>query len=155
MAQVGARGAAILAVNRLAGDAHHDHVRFHIFHDNGVRADPCIFAHSDCSQYFCARADHHAVLQGGVALAGPGAHPAQRDSVIKGDICADLGGFADHHAHAMIDEQARPDGRAGVDFDACQTARHLGQHAGRGLQPGLPQAVVEAVQPDRVQPGIG
>ena len=34
-----------------------------------------------------------------------GARHAQRNLVVQVAIVADLGGFADHHAHAMIDHQ--------------------------------------------------
>ena len=37
---------------------------------------------------------------------------AERDALIDRHVVADLGGLADHHAHAVIDEEAPADLRA-------------------------------------------
>ena len=44
-------------------------------------------------------------------------------------IVADLGSFADDDAHAVVDDKAAADLRAGVDLDACTVAAHLRYHA--------------------------
>ena len=89
-----------------------------------------------------------------MALALVQAGAAQRDAVIQGHILADLGRLADHHAHAVVDEQARADRRAGMDFDAGQAAHHLREPARQQFQPVHPQPVCDAVAPDGVQAGI-
>ena len=53
-----------------------------------------------------------------LALAPAGA--AERHAVIEGAVVADLGGLADHHAGAVVDEEAQPDGGPGVDVDLAQ-----------------------------------
>ena len=39
--------------------------------------------------------------------------PPKRNALIDGHVVADLGGLADDHAHAVIDEEAPADFRAG------------------------------------------
>jgi len=81
------------------------------------------------------RADNGAIGDSGMALAvdlGCGIHrrrhAAQRHSVIEGDVIADLCGLANHHAHAVIDEQPAPDGGAGMYLDPGQGAPELGHN---------------------------
>ncbi len=50
---------------------------------------------------------------------------AQRYSLINGYVVADFGGLADHHSHAVIDEEATADLRPGMDLDARDPARDL------------------------------
>ena len=77
---------------------------------------------------------------------------AERDPVVDHHVVADLGGFADHHAHAVVDEEPAPDGRAGMDLDAGEEARELRQHPGGPAQRRLrPQPVGQPVGPDGVQ----
>ena len=47
---------------------------------------------------------------------------AERDALVKQHVVADLRGLADHHARAVIDEEAAADGRAGMDLDAREEA---------------------------------
>ena len=60
-----------------------------------------------------------------MALAFLFAGSAQRDSLVEGDVVADDGGFADYGAHAMVDEEAAADFRAGMNFDSGEQARDL------------------------------
>ena len=50
---------------------------------------------------------------------------AQGDSLVKQHVVPNDGGLADDHAHAVIDEEAPPDGGAGVDLNAGQRARNV------------------------------
>ena len=45
--------------------------------------------------------------------------------MVEHHVVADLGGLADHDAHAVVDEEASADRRAGMDLDAGQPARDL------------------------------
>ena len=82
------------------------------------------------------RPDHDLVADRRVALAGIEADAAQGDTLIEGHIVADLGGLADHHAHAVIDEEAPPDPRARVDLDPGHEAADLGDETGAELPAG-------------------
>ena len=50
---------------------------------------------------------------------------AQRDALIQGAVVADLGGFADHDTHSVIDKETFADGGARVDLDPGQPTRPL------------------------------
>ena len=63
-----------------------------------------------------------------MALAVLLAGAAQRDALVQQHVVADLRGLADHHAHAVIDEEAAADARAGMNLDARQSARKLADH---------------------------
>ena len=58
------------------------------------------------------------------------AAPAQSHPVVDHHVITDLRGFADHHAHAVVDEEPPADGGSGVDFDACEKSGDLGEHPG-------------------------
>ncbi len=67
---------------------------------------------------------------------------------------ADLGRLADHHPHAMVDEQAAADGGAGMDLDAGQEPPDMRQEAAGQPPIAAPQPVGEAVDDQGMQPGI-
>ena len=54
---------------------------------------------------------------------------AERDTLVDRHIVADLGGFTDHHAHAVIDKKAPADFRAGMDLDAGKEAAKMAHEA--------------------------
>ena len=81
---------------------------------------------------------------------------AERHAVVDHDVVADLGGLADDHAHAVVDEEPPADGRAGMDLDAGEEPGQLGDQPGREPQRRVsPQPVRQPVEPDRVQAGVG
>ena len=88
-----------------------------------------------------------------VPLAALAAGAAQRDLVVEVDVIADLGGLADHHAHAVIDDQpaAEPGGR--VDLDPGQPAADMGDEAGGQAEAAAPEAVGQPMPEDGMQPG--
>ena len=67
-----------------------------------------------------------------------------------------FGGFTDHYAHAMVDEDTVADAGAGVNLDAGQATAQLAQQAGWQFQgeAGPPQAVTEAVRRDGLKPWV-
>ena len=67
--------------------------------------------------------------QRGVPLAVLLAGAAERDALVERDVVADDRRLADDHAHAVVDEEALADGGAGVDLDAGEEARDLGEPA--------------------------
>jgi hypothetical protein len=99
-------------------------------------------------------ADHHLVLQGGVALARLLAGAAEGHALVEHHPVADLGRLADHHAHAVIDEEAPADRGAGVDLDACEEARELGDQAGEEGHAPPVDGVGETMEQQRVQAGV-
>ena len=93
-------------------------VRRHVGDDDRARADRCVLTNRDRADQLRARAHHHVVLQGRVALLAPRARPAQRDALVEVAVIADLRRFADDDAHAVVDEEALADFGARMDLDA-------------------------------------
>ena len=123
-------------------------------HHHRAGADLDVVADADIAQHLGAGAHHHAVAQGGMALAFLVARAAQRHALVEQHIVADFSGFADHHAHAVVDEEAPADGGAGVDLDARQKAADLRDHARHQRHPPAIQPVRQAVQQDGVEAGV-
>ena len=80
--------------------------------------------------------------------------PAERDTVVEGDIIADFGGFADHDAHAVVDEESVSDGGARMDFDAAHEPADLGDEPSGKLEAADPQPVAHPVEHEGVETGI-
>src|SRR5439155_10555718 len=67
----------------------------------------------------------------------------------------DLRGFADDHAHSVVDEDAAADRSAGVDFDAGEPASPVGQPARKPAEPGTPQGMHHPAMPGQgMQPRV-
>src|SRR6185437_6530193 len=121
---------------------------------HGIGADAGAVADGDRSQYLGAGADDHAVAEGRVALALLERGAAQGHALIKGHLVADLGRLADHHPHAMVDEEAAADGGAGMDLDAGQDPAEMRQETA-GQEPiATPEPVSQAIKDEGVQAGI-
>ena len=91
-----------------------------------------------------------------MALAGREAGAAERDALIERDVVADVGGLADHHARAVVDEQALADARRGVDLDArCSARVSIESRRGSSGTPASLQRVRDAVGEQRVDAGPG
>ena len=102
---------------------------------HGVRADLGVLAHGEAAQHLGAGADDDAALQGRMALgAAVQRGAAQGHALVDGAVVADDGGLADHHAEAVVDEDAPADGGARVDLDAGDDAREIGDEAAQPLQ---------------------
>jgi serine O-acetyltransferase len=67
---------------------------------------------------------------------------------------ADLGRLADHDARAVVDETPATDLRGGMDLDAGQKARGVGNQPSEPLETAVPKTVGDPVEPDRVQPWV-
>ncbi len=135
-------------------NAHRSSAGRHRLGDHRIGADLGPGTDGERPQHLGAGADHHAVLQGRVALALVPAGATQGHALIQRDIVADLGGFADDDAHAMVNEEAPADGGAGVDLDAGHPAPEVGHQARQPFEVALPQGIAQAVQPDRVHAGV-
>src|SRR5207253_7212587 len=72
-----------------------------------------------------ARPYHYAVFQRRVALAFIPAGAAEGHTLVKRDVIADLGGFADHNAHAVVDKEAPTDPGPRMDLDPGQPATEV------------------------------
>ena len=138
-----------------ARNAHHGGPLGHVLHHHGIGPDASPLAHLNGAEHLGAGAYHHVVAQGGMALALLPGGPAQGDAVIERAVVPDLGGLADDHAHAVIDEETATDARSRMDLDAGQPARQMRIEPRQPLEAMGPQPVAEAVEQHRVHPRIG
>ena len=91
---------------------------------------------------------------GGVALAFFLAGPAQRNALIQQDVVADLGGLADHHPHAVVDEEPPADLCARVNLDPGGRAIDLRNNASQQNEARFVKPVRQPMQQDGVEAGI-
>ena len=108
-----------------ARHADHRHVTRHALEHHGIGTDTHPVLDEDRSEHLGTGTDHDVVAQGRVALALVPAGATQGDAMVERAVIADLGGFPDHHPHAVIDEKAPPDAGTGMDFDARIPARNI------------------------------
>ena len=50
---------------------------------------------------------------------------AKRHALVERDIVTDLGGFADHHAHPVVDEYTLPDACPRMNLNAGEHPAHM------------------------------
>jgi hypothetical protein len=101
-----------------AGNADDGSAGRHGMNDDGTGANFDIIAEFNVAENGSAGADDNAVANGGVTFAAYVASAAEGHALVKQNIVADFGGFADDDAEPMIDEKALADFGARVDFDA-------------------------------------
>src|SRR5262245_53646190 len=97
----------------------------YIFDDHRAAANFGAFADGDRPEHYRADADDNIVFERGMALAALLARAAERHALVERDPIADFARLADHHAHAVVDEEAPADRRAGMDLDAGEKAADL------------------------------
>lgn len=79
---------------------------------------------------------------------------AEGHPLVEHDPIADLGGLADHHAHAVVNEEAATNAGAGVDLDPGEEARDLRDQTGDERYATAMDGVGDAVQSNGVQAGV-
>src|SRR5258706_7639356 len=89
-----------------------------------------------------------------MALAGVLASTAQRHALVNQHVVADLGSLADHHAHAVVDEEAPPDAGPRVDVDTSHGAGKLRDHARQRKPARAIQAVRQTVHQNGMKTGV-
>jgi hypothetical protein len=83
------------------------------------------------------------------------ARAAEGDALVEVAIIADHGRFADHDAHAVVDEEPLADHGAGVDLDAGERAAEVGDQAGEERHTAPVERVREPVDLPRMEAGVG
>jgi len=149
------RSGVVPAPNDFPRNADDGGVIRHRFQDDRIRSDPNLVADLDRPQHLRPRADHHTVAQCGVPFSLLFPRAAERDPLVEGHVAADLGRLADHHPHAMIDEESAADLRAGVNFDAGEKPRERSDEGRNDRHAPTPELMGDAVRQRRVQAGVG
>jgi hypothetical protein len=122
---------------------------------HGVGPDLRPVADLDRPEQLRAGPDHHLVPDRRVALPARKAGAAQRHALIHGHVIAHVGGLADHHSRAVVDEEAAADARRRVDLDAGHHLGHVGQKARCQRDPGLVHGVRDPVREERLHAAVG
>ena len=91
-------------------------------------------AHGHRSEHRRAAKDRHGIFDRRMALDPRRRRAAEGDALVERYVIADLGGFADHHAHAMVDEKAPADLSAGMNLDAGEKAADVADEARQGRE---------------------
>lgn len=108
-------------------------------------------AQLNSAEQFGTRPNDYSVAEGGVAFAAAVPGATERDTVIDEHIVANNGGFTNHDAHAVIDEEAATNHRTRVNLDAGEETYGLRDCAGEEPGTPQPQGVGDPVPPHRVQ----
>jgi hypothetical protein len=151
---IGDHYAFAFAEDDVPGHADHGGVFGNISQDNRTRADAAVFPHGNVAEDFRSSADDYIVFDRGMALAVLLACAAQGHALVESHVVADDRRLADHDAVAVIDEQTASDLRSGMDFNSSEKTRGLRQHASQQERAMIPQPVIQAVKPDRMESGI-
>ncbi len=77
-----------------------------------------MFSNRNVTENVRVVSDEDSVAQCGMALAFFLAGAAQRHALVERNVVADNRGLADDHAHAVVNEDAQPDPRAGMNLDS-------------------------------------
>ena len=142
------------ALHHAPGDAHHGRVRRHFGHHHRSRADLTVIADGDRPEDLGAGADHDVLAQCRVPFFFLHAGAAESHALIQRAVSADFGGFADHHAHAVIDEQPRSDVRSGMDLDACEETPDMGDKASQDQPAMHPQPMCQTMEEQGMHTGV-
>ena len=135
--------------------ANHRRISRHFLDHDRVGTNTRVIAHLERPQHLRASADHHVVTEGRMTLALVPTGAAEGDPLIQGAVVADLGGFADHDAHAMINEKPPADSSARMNLDPGQPAGDSRQKARQPFQAQSPQRMVEPMEQERMNARIG
>lgn len=127
--------------------------------DNGAVAEGGVAAEDGA-----VGVDDDVVFDGGVALdvfdgaavfVEGEAFGTKGDALVEFDVVADMGGFTDDDAGAVVDEESVADGGAGVDIDAGEGVDAFAHDAGDEGEVEAVEFVGDAVGGDGEKAGVG
>ena len=145
----------VLPCHDPGGNAHRGRAGGHIPDHDRVRSDLGVIADQNGSEHFGTGAEHHASSKRRVAFTGVPRGTAESHAMIERAVVTDLGGFADHHAHPVVDEHAASYDCPGMDLDSRQPAPPVRQPAAQPPRPIGPQRVRHGSVPnERMEAGV-
>src|SRR2546427_2232760 len=129
-----------------ARHADHNGVRRHLADDHRAGADAAVVADREAADDLGARAHRHVVAERRVALLLLEARPRQTLALGERHVLADPRGLADHHPHAVVDEEPAPEPCGRMDLDAGQETREVRHPARARCPPRAPEPVRDAAE---------
>ena len=121
----GADGAKSFAGDDSAGDADHCAAGRNGFDNYRAGADEGTFADCYGAEHFGSGSYHHVFLDGRMPFAAFEGHSSETHSLIDKNAVADFCGFADDDSHAVVDDHAPAQFRAGVYFHSREKSRDV------------------------------
>src|ERR1044072_4086001 len=110
--------------HHLAGNTDHRGMSRHRCYQNRAGADPAMTSDDHRTEDGGAAKNRHGIFDGRMAVDALRRRAAKSDALVNRHLVANLGGLADNHAHAVIDEESSPYGRAGVNLDTGEKSSH-------------------------------
>ena len=144
-----------LFFNNACGITHRGCTGRYFLDHNGVGANLGALTYRERAKHLGTGTNDGAATERGMPLGAFGERgAAESDALIDRAIITDLGGFTDDHAKAMINEYPPTNRRPGVNFNARQTARNMGNKSSYPFETCTPAGIGPAMHHDRVQTGI-
>ena len=106
-------------------DADNRGIRRNLLQYDSIRADTAVVTHLERSENLRAGRNEHVVANGRVTLAGVVTGTAERYTVVNRAVVANLSGFTDNNAHAVVNKQAFANLGARVNLNTGHMPRKL------------------------------
>jgi hypothetical protein len=113
-----------------------------------------MIADPNAAEHLGSGSDHDVVADCRVPLTLLIARPAERYALVDQNVVTDFRGFANHYAHAVIDEKPAADRRARMDFNSGKKPRYLRYKPGKKRDILLVKPVSQPVEEDRMKARI-
>lgn len=123
--------------------------------DDGIGTDASAGADTNRSENFGACANDDTIAERWMAFSGVPRHSTKRDAVVERDVIADFSRLADDDTAAVIDEQAAPDTRTGMNVDLRHESRDETHETSRVTPPPLPQTMRHAMSNHGMNARVG
>src|SRR5688572_30460010 len=111
--------------NHTSGYTNYGRMRGHGFNNDGTGSDLYMVANGYVAEDLRAGANDHAIADRRMPFPLFFARTAQRHSLVDQNVIANLGGFADDNAIAVVNEKPAPDARTWVDLDSGKETAKL------------------------------
>src|SRR5271156_1493288 len=149
--RVGNHNPFAVAEDNMAWHADYGRILGHASQHDRTRTDPAVPSNRNVAENFRSSTDYDLILNGRMSLATLLASATERDALIQSHIVAHDRSLANNHSQAMINEQPPANFGSRMYFYAGQEARHLRQPARKQIETMVPEPVIDAVEPHRVQ----
>src|SRR5674476_1657511 len=149
--EIGSPARYAAAGDDLTRNADHHRTWRHGADHHGVGADAGVVPDLDRPEDFSARTHRDPVSEAGVPLSRHETRSTQGDALVQGDVLADLGGLADHHAQGVVDEQPWAEDGTGMDIDSGEHPRDRRDEPPEQQVVTAPEPVGQPVRPNGVQ----
>ena len=131
---IGGAAADVVDPDDLRGNAYGGGVGGQVVEHHAACSHTDVISDEHRTQHLGSGTDQYVVANGRMPLAGVLAGTAQGHAVIDGAVIADLGGFAEHDPHAVVNEQPLTDLGPRMNLDTRKVTGNLADQAGQEQQ---------------------